>query len=1007
MSQITLTTPAGRTATLDYNPSWTEDDINKVASEIDSSENAKQKVSPPAASPSPMDVILSTGKDILNSWGERGQRMQANDARHPDDYRQTIIQNLGEEAGAVNDVVNNAVIKPVMGAVDKGVGAVVDALPKSVTVPVGDALENIGRWAGKTYKSTGLPTADDLALGYQQLQKDDPDFIANLNALGNVVQLGTTIDGAASLPKILKSIDKSAIAPVAKDAATASEVTSKAVPVFESPEHEASAAVPDIPNHVIDALSSYDEVPASTNVQAGPKRTMADVTQTAANIASKDAEAYRGIKNWDQIPEPIRNAIKTPDAADAPTFADYAQAVTNGVDGEGKSLSDLSGNDLAGQQVLKAAQTIDKMRANVGARMSQVEQNIPEDLKMVDTTPIKQRLEESLGKFKIQIVPDVGENGEAVFNVESKSNLKSAQLNPTMKNELQNIVDDLYSNPSLSVEDLHNIDMRINDLTKTSFGPGALPQDSKVSAALKAVGGGIKDAYRQHVDNLAALGAEIPGAAEYSGLFQKYANLSRLQGALSRKLGAVTTDAAGGQTADRGASLIKAAVSNNEDRGTKALFRAVTDVTGTDLMKQAAYAKLAMELGGDSRQVSLLDAMLSGHGGAIGSAAGMLSHVPGMDAAASWARTGAKLFSAMTPTQQAQYKQAVYDFMHAHHPELFPNGRIVVDRTGTLKLPKPEKPASSGQILADQNTPVKIPSDPPPPKESHAVLNRFQIESDAKQAADEESALADYQQEQKAEDAQVANDVSNGHLTAPEKFDFMNQLRNTLWTRMHPKGGTNADYKAMIRGGDISPTGKAHLDKYASELDQRLAAEKNNLADGKPLEDPKWYQFWDGDKRDAISSDDVLDMMRSGGTKADILDEKAKAVDRFGVREALTTKQPIDSKYQEVQVPVSGETFKQFQVEPGKVFANYNKLYEKHPEQFKSPEEVKKHVEYVFTNPTGAIPASKDEYTIVYRRNGADKVVVTEFILRGGKYRVRSAYTMTEGQLDRKIASYK
>lgn len=109
------------------------------------------------------------------------------------------------------------------------------------------------------------------------------------------------------------------------------------------------------------------------------------------------------------------------------------------------------------------------------------------------------------------------------------------------------------------------------------------------------------------------------------------------------------------------------------------------------------------------------------------------------------------------------------------------------------------------------------------------------------------------------------------------------------------------------------------------------------------------------------------------------------------------------NEYQEARVPVPDETFDLVGVPKGNVFANYNKLHQKHSDQFASPEEVKTHVEYVMEKPTGFLPATKETYTLVYRRNGGDKATVVEFVKRGGKYRVRLAFKMSEGQLERKI----
>ncbi|BBO16507.1 zeta toxin [Candidatus Brocadia pituitae] len=115
------------------------------------------------------------------------------------------------------------------------------------------------------------------------------------------------------------------------------------------------------------------------------------------------------------------------------------------------------------------------------------------------------------------------------------------------------------------------------------------------------------------------------------------------------------------------------------------------------------------------------------------------------------------------------------------------------------------------------------------------------------------------------------------------------------------------------------------------------------------------------------------------------------------------TKQIFEKKYRESNVPVSDELFAKVGVDKGKIFADYIKLQQKHPEQFNTPLDVKSHTEYVLEAPQYILPVSKEEYTLLVRRNGKDRAAVVEFILKGGKYRVRSAYELTEGQLDIKL----
>lgn len=147
--------------------------------------------------------------------------------------------------------------------------------------------------------------------------------------------------------------------------------------------------------------------------------------------------------------------------------------------------------------------------------------------------------------------------------------------------------------------------------------------------------------------------------------------------------------------------------------------------------------------------------------------------------------------------------------------------------------------------------------------------------------------------------------------------------------------------------------------------------------------------------------------VRRGPKRAAWIEKILDAGSPEAVREAyqaeLARPASPEGGLRETRVPVPAETFSLVGAEPGGVWADYAALQAKHPEYFDTPEEVRAHVEYVVAAPQYSLPATKKEYTLLVRRNGADKAVVVEFLLRGGKYRVRSAYVMDTGQLERKL----
>lgn len=120
-------------------------------------------------------------------------------------------------------------------------------------------------------------------------------------------------------------------------------------------------------------------------------------------------------------------------------------------------------------------------------------------------------------------------------------------------------------------------------------------------------------------------------------------------------------------------------------------------------------------------------------------------------------------------------------------------------------------------------------------------------------------------------------------------------------------------------------------------------------------------------------------------------------------QEDLLGEQKSAARSGDTQVPASKGVFEWLKVAVGKIFADYGALYNKHSDQFESQDEVRAQVERVINDADFAMPASKEEYTLLAKRGPDDQAVVVEFELRGGKYRVRSAYKFTAGQLDKKL----
>ena len=132
------------------------------------------------------------------------------------------------------------------------------------------------------------------------------------------------------------------------------------------------------------------------------------------------------------------------------------------------------------------------------------------------------------------------------------------------------------------------------------------------------------------------------------------------------------------------------------------------------------------------------------------------------------------------------------------------------------------------------------------------------------------------------------------------------------------------------------------------------------------------------------------------------LDKGPAAVGEPGASQVVGMEEQADTALpvlRETPVPVPDDVFARVGVDKGNVYADYEALRVKHADEFPTTQDVQQHVEYVMENPTDILAASKPEYTLLVRENGGDKAAVVEFELKGGKYRVHSAYTLDEGQL--------
>jgi len=172
-----------------------------------------------------------------------------------------------------------------------------------------------------------------------------------------------------------------------------------------------------------------------------------------------------------------------------------------------------------------------------------------------------------------------------------------------------------------------------NELVEKSYkilkGLGDSPTVEQLNIAKSALGSFIADAKGNAVKPNVAMAEAIVMNAKghiddmletrlgkgYKEVSKEYGELKDLISFFNKKLGQVVDPKSG--AVERGASLFKTAVQSNSDKGMKATFKRVKELTGVDLFKEAKYAEIATRAVGDARGMSLIEKAGS-TGGKIG-----------------------------------------------------------------------------------------------------------------------------------------------------------------------------------------------------------------------------------------------------------------------------------------------------------------------------------------------------------------------------------------------------
>ena len=95
-------------------------------------------------------------------------------------------------------------------------------------------------------------------------------------------------------------------------------------------------------------------------------------------------------------------------------------------------------------------------------------------------------------------------------------------------------------------------------------------------------------------------------------------------------------------------------------------------------------------------------------------------------------------------------------------------------------------------------------------------------------------------------------------------------------------------------------------------------------------------------------------------------------------------------------------------LESDHVYADAAALAKKHPEYFADSHEARAYIEYVFSRPSHVMPGNEEDHRLVVREGEENdhKAAALEIEKRGGKYRVKSAHTLTDIQFAQRLKKF-
>ncbi|EOX1264509.1 hypothetical protein ACPDI4_001027, partial [Campylobacter upsaliensis] len=121
------------------------------------------------------------------------------------------------------------------------------------------------------------------------------------------------------------------------------------------------------------------------------------------------------------------------------------------------------------------------------------------------------------------------------------------------------------------------------------------------------------------------------------------------------------------------------------------------------------------------------------------------------------------------------------------------------------------------------------------------------------------------------------------------------------------------------------------------------------------------------------------------------------------IKPRFTLTQELEKAYRENELKIKQSAAEKLNLK-GKIFADYIKLAQKHPEYFANPQEAKELSEFIAQNASVGIKASKKEYELIFAEiQGGKGVFALDLEYKGGKHRIRSVYLMKNMQYKKKL----